>query len=343
MDYEVNDTSIPSTLVQTLILHRSDIFGDMMKAFEQEFFDDCNLKIEMILPNGQSEMAEDIGGVFRDSLSEFWSTFYEKCTVGTNLKIPYLRHDFGEIQWKSIAKIFVKGFKTQEYIPIKLAPVFLKSCFNETIDENELLENFLQFLCESERDLINEALNDFNSVENDDLMEFFSNMDTKWFPTEENLKRLVIDIAHRELIQKPAFVVKCFSDEIGISSGISFQEIQNHYSKITPTVKNCLKKLKMDEHIATSNQKRIFQFIKKFIKEADERTRMYFFRFCTGSDLPIKYINVSFIDADGILRMPVAHTCSGLLQVPETYEDFVRFRSEINALLNSNIWVMDMV
>ncbi|CAH1107883.1 unnamed protein product [Psylliodes chrysocephalus] len=108
--------------METLILHRGQIFQDMLKAFEEEFFDHGNLKIEMILPNGQSELAEDIGGVYRDSLSECWFSFYEKCTVGTTFKVPYLRHDFGEKQWKSIAKIFIRGFELENYIPIKLSP-----------------------------------------------------------------------------------------------------------------------------------------------------------------------------------------------------------------------------
>lgn len=329
--------------METLILHRGQIFQDMLKAFEEEFFDHGNLKIEMILPNGQSELAEDIGGVYRDSLSECWFSFYEKCTVGTTFKVPYLRHDFGEKQWKSIAKIFIRGFELENYIPIKLSPVFIRSCFGKSVDDKDLIENYLQFVCESDRELLKAALNDFDSVDQEDLVDFFSNLDAKWLPTKNNFKQLLIDIAHIYIIQKPAFVTKCFASEIEKKETLSFDTIMKQYSEITPTVKHCLSKILVKEQTLNKEQKRIFEYLKTFIKESDEKTRTAFFRFCTGSDLPIMCINVTFSLEDGTKRMPIAHTCSGLLSLPITFENYVIFRSELNSVLSSNVWVMDII
>lgn len=66
-------------------------------------------------------------------------------------------------------------------------------------------------------------------------------------------------------------------------------------------------------------------------------------RFCTGSDLPVHNITVTFTKTDGFARVPVAHTWSGLLQLPSTHENFVTFRNEMNNILISNVWVMDIV
>lgn len=52
------------------------------------------------------EVAEDAGGVIRDVLTEFRTSFYTECTLGNARKIPCLRHDFGEEQWKAVAKIY---------------------------------------------------------------------------------------------------------------------------------------------------------------------------------------------------------------------------------------------
>ncbi|KAF5298777.1 hypothetical protein FQR65_LT09646 [Abscondita terminalis] len=139
--------------IELLRFHRGNIFEEFLKVFENttgpRYF-----KIQMVLPNGQIEAGDDLGGVLRDVLSEFWSVFYEKCTVGTSFKIPYLRHDFGEVQWKSVAKIFIYGYEVEKYIPIKIAPSFLKQCFGLVAEQQEILENFL---CDTERDLIKNA------------------------------------------------------------------------------------------------------------------------------------------------------------------------------------------
>jgi len=44
-----------------------------------------------------------------------------------------------------------------------------------------------------------------------------------------------------------------------------------------------------------------------------------------------------------LARAPVAHTCSGVLELPSKYEYFADFRKELNSILASNIWVMDIL
>ncbi|KAJ8938807.1 hypothetical protein NQ314_011324 [Rhamnusium bicolor] len=334
----------PAGGIHTLKVHRGRIFEELLEAFEQNIFNDT-VRIEMILPNGEIEYAEDFGGVFRDALSEFWFTFYEKCTIGTTLKIPYLRHDFGEVQWRSIAKIFIKGFEIEKYIPIKLAPVFIQSCFGQNIeDDDEILDNFLQYMCESEADVIKQALKNFGEVDNDELLDVLTSYATKWAPTKNNFKQLIRDIAHTELVQKPAFVVKCFGLEFKNNMNkISAMEVAHLYKALKPSVKNCLAKIDIqNEQEITPERTKVYSYLKRFIKEADEKTRTGFFRFCTGSDLPIRNIAVTFIGTLGIGRVPIAHTCTGLLELPEKYENFV-FRSELNNILSSNIWIMDII
>ncbi|XP_031356742.1 uncharacterized protein LOC116180756 isoform X1 [Photinus pyralis] len=331
--------------IQTLTLHRGKIFEELIEAFQKHTFHySCALKIEMILPNGETEYAEDVGGVFRDTLSEFWSSFYEKCSVGTNLKIPYLRHDFNETQWKAIASIFLKGFTTESYIPIKIAPVFILSCLGCAIQDEDLIQNFLHFVCESEREILRQALLDFDNVDSDELLDIFSNYDAKWIPTKTNINLFLRDIAHKELIQKPAFVIKCFGQVFQTHSRISTSEIMALFNNIKPSSKNCLAKIHLQNANETTPQiTEIYGYLKKFIKEVDDSTRSAFFRFCTGSDLPTRDIYVSIINTTGFGRVPIGHTCSGLLELPSSYENFVVFRSEMTNILQSNVWVMDIV
>lgn len=112
------------------------------------------LNVLMILPNGQSEAAEDFGGILRDALSEFWTSCYEKCTIGIIVKLPCIRHDFGESQWTAIAHIMITGYELTEYFPIQLSRVFIKSCYNIPVNDEEFVENFLEFICDSYKNLL---------------------------------------------------------------------------------------------------------------------------------------------------------------------------------------------
>lgn len=259
------------------------------------------------------------------------------------MKVPYIRHDFGEVQWKATAKILFKGYTMEKYVPIKIAPVFLKACFNITVCDEELINDFFNYVCESDRKMFEQAEKNFEDVELDDILEIFNNYESKWNPNKDNYKQLLRDIAHKELIQKPAFVVKCYQNEWNGKS-IHFEDMFILYEQIIPTVKNCLLKIELQEPDNVNNEQNIiFNYLKRFIKEANESMREAFFRFCTGSNLPIMTIKVAFTDTTGINRLPIAHTCSGLLQLSTTYENFVTLRSELNSILNSNIWIMDII
>lgn len=65
-----------------LILHRGHIFNELIEAFKGMKHISSRLEFELILPNGSSENAVDVGGIFKDVLSEFWSSFYEMATTG---------------------------------------------------------------------------------------------------------------------------------------------------------------------------------------------------------------------------------------------------------------------
>lgn len=133
-------------------IHRGRVLHELIEACKL-YEDISTLQITMISPNGEQEMAEDMGGVMRDTLSEFWNEFYEKCTTGTNIKIPCLREDFGVKEWEAMGRIMASGYKIHTYFPIYLAPTFLKNCINRTVDNDELIDNFLKYVPEYESDL----------------------------------------------------------------------------------------------------------------------------------------------------------------------------------------------
>lgn len=345
---EIDDTTIQSessfSEETKLIIHRGHVFTELLEAFSKHDLQNSKLRLEMILPNEESEMAEDAGGVFRDAISEFWDEFYENCTTGTSFKVPYVRHDFGEKQWKAVADIILRGYKEESYFPVKLAPAFIKNVLDTEVTEEVLVNNFLQYISESEADVLRTAMGNYSDADNGELPEMFSNYDSKWFPTEKNIKQLTIDLAHKELIQKPAFIAKCFRNRF--ASLLSSVDIDSIYKCLVPTVKNILDKISISEEMSsqdTTEVQCVFSYLKKYIKESDTKTRENFLRFCTGSNLVTRHVKIMFNELSGFRRTPIAHTCTGVLELSKTYDNYLDFRKELNEVLQSKIWIMDLI
>ncbi|KAK6196072.1 hypothetical protein SNE40_001367 [Patella caerulea] len=168
-------------------------------------------------------------------------------------------------------------------------------------------------------------------------------------PNKDNIRQIIGEIAHKELIQQPMYVKECWFNQLnllGFTLGDS--TIDGIYSKLRPTNKkvvNILKFPKMDEVQTITSE-----FLKKFIRDLPCDVLSKFLRFCTGSDnLTLdhdgnpKDISVIFNTLKGLERRPVGHTCGMVLEMPSEYDSFLDFRSEFNNILKSDVWVMDFV
>lgn len=159
-----------------IILHRGQVLKELLDHFLH--FDLSNIKnvnfsVEMYMTNGKKEAALDVGGVFRDALSEFWYSFYESCTNGTTFKVPLIRDDYNGERWAAVAKIIYVGWKHAHYFPVKLAPVFMETCLFGKIS-SDLLESFFNILSHSDKEVLEAALNNFDDVSLDDILDICS-------------------------------------------------------------------------------------------------------------------------------------------------------------------------
>lgn len=84
-----NDDTVNFQSTEHLLkLHRGQVLREMIEAFVTESYTlNSVIKPQMIMPNGEMEVAEDAGGVTRDVLTEFWTSFYTECTLG-NVGLP---------------------------------------------------------------------------------------------------------------------------------------------------------------------------------------------------------------------------------------------------------------
>ncbi|KAL4234840.1 hypothetical protein ACF0H5_006481 [Mactra antiquata] len=192
-------------------LHRGHVLNEMVNSFKAIDLNNDTVGFQMIMPNGKIEIAEDGGGVTRDSLTEFWDEFYEQCTLGTSQKVPFLRHNFDEEEWRAVAKIICFGWSSQRYFPLQLSLPFMEqSIFG--LFTTDVVESFYKVVPDHESKCLRNAITDFSKIDLEELLDVLDAHDVRKSPNQSNIARIVQEIAHKELIQTPMFVADCWGD-----------------------------------------------------------------------------------------------------------------------------------
>nr|XP_023665982.1 uncharacterized protein LOC111843010 [Paramormyrops kingsleyae] len=203
LDDTVPIEDVPKSII---LVRRGQVLCDLMQAFNDPAIMDKEISIRMKLPNGQIE--QGIGsGVFCDSLTEFWNEFYSRCALGADVKVPFLRHEFQSNEWQAIARVLVKGWEAVKYFPVRLSQPFLEEALYGTT-YSSVLGSFKHYIAKHERDVIEEAMANFNSADHVSLLHVLDSNDCHQRPTEENLPQLLEQLGHKALIQTPMFVIE---------------------------------------------------------------------------------------------------------------------------------------
>lgn len=324
-----------------IALHRGQMLKELIQVFAEESIMEDDLYFKVILPDGKLEKAVDDGGVLRDVLSEFWNDFYEQCTMGNGFKVPYLRHDFGEQEWRSVGRIITFGWQKEKYLPVRLAPVLLEQALSGFVESN-VVDSFYKYVSESERVIFESCCSDFESVDQEELLEIMDIHNCRRIPTADNIEQIVRELAHQKLIQEPAFVIEQWSKTLAPVRS-ELKGISAVYEELQPTSRKIIRSI-IYPSTQNSQEQQITKYLSAYLRESDNQHLSFFLRFCTGSDVFTgKSITVSFTQIQGFQRRPVAHTCGCYLELPVSYESYPDFRHEMNKVLESNVWVMDIL
>ncbi|CAG2192344.1 unnamed protein product [Mytilus edulis] len=343
---DLENEDIPTSA--SLKIHRGSLsMMEMICYFKDPSLINNPVSIIRVLPNGEKEIAEDTGGVLRDVLSEFWGYFLENCTLGKTFKIPSLRHDFGYMEWKSVARIMMYGYKFSGYWPIQLAKTFMEQCIapGDEIETKELMSDFYQFVSVPDREVFKKAVDDFSSVDIDELLDALETHECKARPTDNNIKLILKEIAHKEIIQAPKYIIDCWKTVFEETNAkfIDLKKLSELYEKLQPTNRKVVQILKFPDFMDAPCSE-VSNYLKRFVKNLEADTLKRFLRFCTGSDLlTAECITIEFNSLTGLERRPTAHTCGCVLKLPKVFEDFMSFRSEFDQILEHNFWVMDII
>lgn len=336
--------------LRLLKIHRLNVKQDMINAFKDPSIMDCSLTFVFIDGRGIEEKGFGIG-VERDALSLFWKDVYDSLLIGENERVPCIRHDYSRCDWEAVARILVKGFRTCQYLPLLLSKTYLSYVlFGEpSVSDMNLIQSFMQYISADERRIIDKCLSeemDFeNQDESDELLDVLEVFDCRSRITKENVKVIIKEIAHKEIIQKPQYVTECWKDIVqALAESLhTAHALTDIYERLIPSVSKISKCIQSSPE--SDAERECLKFLQRYIKGLDTTEKLAtFVRFISGAELMLfEGIQVTFTDLYGAGRRPIARTCNTVLQIPSTYQSFPEFREEFNHVLMSGNWEMDLI
>jgi len=318
----------------------------MIEAFQAKDIMTSELKIVMVDVKGNDERGVDIGGVYRDAISCFWQEFYDSSTLGERERVPSLRHDFQSNEWSAIGRILAKGFLDLGYFPSVLSQAFIASVlFGEnSVNEETLLKSFQNYIAKDEHDIVAEALK--GNLDVDELIDVLDRFGCRKVPNQENARDLILEVAHKEMVQKPQYVADAWRETLMILKGkeevATIEGLSNLYQKVKPTNRKVLSMIEADPQ--NNSERAAVDFLKRFVRGMDQAQLNSFLRYVTGADvICVPHISVQFSTLDGLARRPIAHTCGSVLELPSTYDTFPELREEFTNILAKKMWQNDIM
>ena len=94
---------------QRVTVYRSSVKKDLIKIFSNPRI--FSYSFDVVVIDVRSEPEDRRGKeVLLDVMTCFWQECFIALTNGSNEKIPYIRHDLQNPEWKAIARVLVYGY-----------------------------------------------------------------------------------------------------------------------------------------------------------------------------------------------------------------------------------------
>ena len=198
-----------------------------------------------------------------------------------------------------------------------------------------------------ERETILIALGDKFDPNDGDLLDFLSNFKCFTKVTAGNISRVIHELAHQELLQKPRYIIDCFVPILSVLRAFpAFQTLhglQEMYLEKKPTPKKIIKLL--DANPQNEPQRMALDHLKRYIRSLDGQAVSQFFSFLTGSNvITCESILVTFSMLEGAGRRPIIRTCGPIIELPSTYQSYSELAEEFSSVINEKgAWSFNIV
>ena len=146
--------------------------------------------------------------------------------------------------------------------------------------------------------------------ENEELLEFLERFNCREAVTPQNLRKVLLEIANQELIQKLRVMISTWQPSVQeLKQYPHFQSvsgIQGLYDTLNPTNKKVLETLVAQPN--TDAERDALKFLQHYIRGLDNEKLIQFLRFTTASDaLSTNKLEVTFTKLEGAACKPIAH------------------------------------
>jgi len=214
------------------------------------------------------------------------------------------------------------------------------------VSQQVLLDSFLAYLSKDERDLVLGALeNTLVDDQTDEWIDFLDRFGCKRVPKPEETKGTILEIAHKEQIQAGQYIIDCWNKPFcSLKTSIpNSTELGNIFKRAIPTNKKVIDLLKVVPKPQNNAERDAISYLKRYLRGLDAETLRKVLRFLTGANvICVKKISVTFTQLDGFGRRLIPHTCGPTLELPSTYQNFPEFRQEMNSIIDSSFWDIDI-
>ena len=170
-------------------------------------------------------------GVGRDIYSSFWIDATDSYFIGEKERVPFVRYDLFKNEWKAISDILMKGYYDVGYFPVMISKAFLVYSIYGEVDEEILVDSFLNYICEDERETVQNvlAIDAKESIfESEDFLDILDWFKCRSKVTKFNARNIIIELAKREVIQKPHLMAHSWANNFKhFKHEEDFQSIQN--------------------------------------------------------------------------------------------------------------------
>ena len=163
-----------------------------------------------------------------------------------------------------------------------LAPNFMDCCFGIDTDPSTLLPIFLHYIEPMDKEMLETAMKNISEVEEDDLLDTLAQFDCRAKITQDSIHDIITEIAHKELVQLPAFISKCWAPILQkYLKPLLNGNMVDILDALKPNTRKVLNLLIFEEKKNIKDQ--IFSdMLRRYVKSLDGCGLGRFLQFCTG-------------------------------------------------------------
>ena len=191
-----------------------------------------------------------------------------------------------------------------KYFPLSLSKSFVVvAVFGEhVLSREELMEGFFRYFPFADATVLKIAINQESLTEEDrnDVIDILSTLSSRrTFHTNVELKSLLTEIAHKEIVQAPSYIKEAWQYVYSRSEIFKDPiEVSDYYNSATPTAKKILQLLEVE--CQNDRERETLCYLKKFIRGISNDDLSKFLTYVTGADeICVDKIAVGFSELDG--------------------------------------------